>query len=125
MIQYLKTLNPENICDNDDFNMKFYIIIFVLGEIIYPNKYSDAQYYIPNIFNKLIPTFYEYINFPLNANIIVTYNTYIKKLTGNLFEISNGYEKKIIDENNYNIESLSDDLKIYSDYPLDILLYRH
>jgi len=125
LIQYLKTLNPENICDNDDFNMKFYIIIFVLGEIIYPNKYLEAKYYIPNIFNKLIPCFHEYINFPLNANIIVTYNTYIKKLAGNLFEISNGYEKKIIDENNYNIESLSDDLKIYSDYPLDILLYRH
>ena len=52
-------------------------------------------------------------------------STYVKKLENKQFEISNGFEKKKIDENDYNIEMLIEDLKNNPNYPLEILLLKN
>ena len=122
-IDYLKNLDADEICDKSEFDMIFYIFIFQICEVIYPTLCPSIN--IPIVFNKLVPGFREFNNIDNNEYIFVSTGCYLKKLTNETYEISNSFEKKIIKEEDYNLERLSSDLKDFSFYPLNILLYKN
>ena len=124
-INYLNKLNHDEICDKEDFNIKLYLFIFEICEVYFEDSCSKEKNFIPNIFNKLIPQFLEYNN-EKDDKILYRYaSSYVKKLKNKQFEISNGFENKIIDENDYNIEMMIEDLSNNPNYPLEILLLKN
>ena len=76
-IDYLKNLDADEICDQSEFNMIFYIFIVQICEVIYPTLSSSIN--IPIVFNKLIPGFREYDNIKNNEYIFLSTDCYLKK----------------------------------------------
>ena len=121
---YLKTLNSEEQCDKDEINIIFYQFILEITEVIYQKSMINVTK-IPNIYNKLNPNFIEYKAYKKNSFIVKANDSYLQKENNINYIISNGIETKNISEKNYNLELLSDELKIYTTYPLNLLLYRN
>lgn len=125
--KYLKKSNAEDICNENKLNVLFYQFILELTEVVYSrNIYINN---IPNIYNKINTDFIELKDLPKNTlvgEITKEINdSYLIKLSNNDYKVSNGNEILNIKEKNYNLEKLSEDIKKYPFYPLNILLYRN
>ena len=125
-LDYLRNLNKEKKCDQNEIDMIFYQFILEIIEVVYP--FAKNIYYIPNIYNKINRDFIElktikkgsYINL-LNSQEIY----HVQKINQNEYYVTNGIEGKNIKEKDYNIEKLANDINNNPFYPLDLLLYRN
>ena len=120
---YLKTLNSEEECDKNEINMIFYQFILEITQVIYNKRINVIK--IPTIYNKVNPNFIEYKDYKKNSLIVKEEDSYLKKRDNFNYIVSNGIETKNINEKNYNLELLADDLINYTSYPLNLLLYRN
>jgi hypothetical protein len=124
-LDYLRKLDKEKKCDQNEIDMIFYQFILEIIEVVYP--FAINIYYIPNIYNKINRDFIElktikkgsYIN--LNSQEIY----HVQKINQNEYYVTNGIEGKNIKEKDYNIEKLANDINNNPYYPLDLLLYRN
>ena len=125
-LDYLRNLNKEKKCDQNEIDMIFYQFILEIIEVVYGTVTNI--YYISNFYNKINPDFIElktikknyYINL---RNLKGTF--YVQKIKQNEYYVTNGIEGKNIKEKDYNIEKLANDINNNPFYPLDLLLYRN
>jgi hypothetical protein len=123
--KYLKSLDKEKMCDENEINLILYQYILEMTEVIYPER--TPIYYFPGIYNKINP---EYIEFLEKENDTIIEGdekseNYLKKIDDGNYKISNGIETKIIKEKDYNLEMLGNDIKCNRYYPLNIILYKN
>ena len=124
---YLKQLNKDDECEKKNINIMFYQFILDLTEVIYPeNSYVNN---IITSYNKINPNFIEFRdkrkNTLIGSNVSKKDIFYLKKIDNNNYLVSNGRETNEIKEKDYNLETLSEDIKYYHYYPLDLLLYKN
>ncbi len=123
-LDYLRNLNKEKKCDQNEIDMIFYQFILEIIEVVYP--FTINIYY--NIYNKINRDFIELKTIKKGSyiNLLNSQQTYhVQKIKQNEYYVTNGIERKNIKEKDYNIEKLANDINNNPFYPLDLLLYRN
>lgn len=129
MKKYFENIDP----DEKEFNIKTYLFLLCLLAIK-TNKKKCKTWYYNYVSQTLSPLdqlnkevmIDNYVLYP--NNIINDGNSptiIVKDSKKNEFLISNNFEKKIINSNDYCIKNLIKDITKYEDIPLDILLKRN
>ena len=125
-LKFLNSLNHEEKCDQKEIDMIFYQFILEITEVVYLNAIKIDN--IPTLYNKINPNFIELENLPIDAYVRETNlnkKQYVKKIKNGQYYITNGIENITVEEKNYNIEKLANDIYNYPYYPLKLLLYRN
>ena len=125
-LQFLNSLNHIDKCDQKEIDIIFYQFILEIIEVIFPSDINLTL--IPTIYNKLNPDYIELKNTKNGTFIEDTndlYDNYVQKINNEKYLVSNGIDKTIINEKDYNIKKLAIDINNYPKYPLSLLLYRN
>ena len=126
-LKFLNNLNHEEKCNQKEIDMIFYQFILEITENVYQN--SIKVYRIPTFYNKINPEFTELKNIEKDTFIgnltNIKNENFVKKLNDSEYYVTNGIESTTINEKNYNIEKLANDINDYRYYPLQLLLYRN
>ena len=125
-LQFLNSLNHIDKCDQKEIDIIFYQFILEIIEVIFPSNINLT--YIPTIYNKFNPDYIELKNIENGTFIKDTndlYDNYVQKINNEKYLVSNGIDKIIINEKDYNIKKLAIDINNYPKYPLSLLLYRN